>query len=227
MVHDRGAGGCPPSSACPASPQRVREARAAFVRRGLASSVVTTMLAAISHTVAGGPAPAPSIVLGMIVLLIVPSALLLQAPAPRIRGRAPRVGRRVGGLARIALTTVVAQLAFHGAFSALGSPIAGEPVIGGHHHGALPEAVAAHAHAGGPAMLASHAVAALVTIAILAYGENVIRRGAGWIRRAARAAAPLAPLPLFPRILVPVRPRIRAIDAWIPAVGLRGPPVFS
>lgn len=227
MSHDRGLGGSPPVSACPKSSQRVRAARAAFLRRGTASSVVTTMLAAISHTVGGGPAPAPTIVLGMIVLLIVPSALLLQAPAPRIRGSAPVALRRIGGLARIVLTTIVAQAAFHSAFSALGSPIEGGPVVGGHHHAALPESVVAHAHPAGPGMLASHAIAALVTIAILAYGESVIRRGADWIRRAARVAAPLAPLPLFPRLLAPARRRIRAVDAWGPPVGLRGPPVFS
>jgi len=177
------------------------------------------MLAAVSHTVAGGPAPAPSIVLGMIVLLIAPSALLLRAPLPR------RLQAR--GIGRIALTTIVAQLAFHTAFSALGEPVEGGAVVSGHHHGVALDLGSVAVHVESPAMLFAHAVAALVTIAILAYGESVIRRGAGWIRRAARRATAPGPLPTIPRILAPARPRIRAFAPWAPPVGLRGPPLFS
>jgi hypothetical protein len=208
MTRIRGAGGSPPASACPESHLLAREARAAFVRRGTAASIITTMLAAVSHTVAGGPAPAPSIVLGMIVLLIAPSALLLRAPVPgRLRSH------RTGGLARIALTTIVAQLAFHSVFSALGDPLDGEAVLGGHHHATI-DLSTGTAHVENPGMLVAHAIAAVVTIMVLAYGESVIRRGAGWIRRTAGAFAV-------------ARSRIREISSWTPPVGLRGPPLFS
>ncbi|GGF46896.1 hypothetical protein GCM10010922_23330 [Microbacterium sorbitolivorans] len=221
MTRVRGTGGMPPASACPEAHLKAREARAAFVRRGTAASIVTTMLVAVSHTVGGGPAPAPSIVFGMMVLLIAPSALLLRAPVPR-RFRA----RRTGGLARIALTTIAAQLAFHAAFSALGDPLEGSSVVGGHHHGAIVLSGGAP-HVEDPGMFAAHAVAALTTIAILAYGESVIRRGARWIRRAARVFAPAAPLRRIPRVLASARLRIREVASWTPPVGLRGPPVFS
>jgi len=221
MTRDRGTGGMPPASACAESHLTAREARAAFVRRGTAASIVTTMLAAVSHTVGGGPAPAPSIVFGMMVLLIAPSALLLRAPMPR-RYRA----RRTGGLARIALTTIAAQLAFHAAFSALGDPLEGAEVVGGHHHSAIVLS-GGSAHVEHPEMFAAHAVAALVTIAILAYGESVLRRGAGWIRRAARVLTGAAPLPRIPRALASARLRVREVSSWTPPVGLRGPPVFS
>ena len=203
----------PPASVCAHLEARAR--RAAFVRRGAISSAITTTVAAVSHTVGGGPAPAPSIVLGMIVLLVVPSALLLGTPK---RGR---------GISRIALTTLVAQLAFHLAFTVLGAPVEGTPVIGGHQHGAPLDLGGGSVHIESPGMLAAHAAAALATIAILAYGESWIRRGAGWIRHTARVLAGPAPLPHLPRILAPVRTRIRTVAAWTPQVGLRGPPVFS
>jgi hypothetical protein len=76
-------------------------------------------------------------------------------------------------------------------------------------------------------MLVAHAIAAVVTIMVLAYGESVIRRGAGWIRRTAGAFAVAAPLPRIPRILAVARSRIREISSWTPPVGLRGPPLFS
>ena len=208
------------ASARPDSHLEARAARAALVRRGAAASSVTTLIAATSHTVAGGPAPAPAIVLGTIVLLILPSGILLQAP-----GRGGR--RHTGGLPRIALTTIVAQLAFHGLFSLLGSPHAGGPVIAGHHHGApdLPSVHAAHVES--PGMLAAHAAAALATIAILAYGDAVIRRGAGWIRRAARVLVLAPALPHVPRILAAARLAAAHVRVAVPPVGLRGPPAFS
>ncbi|MGO1928471.1 hypothetical protein [Microbacterium gubbeenense] len=215
-----------------------RAGRGAFAARGAATSGITTMLAAISHTVGGGEAPAPLIVVGMIVLLVLPSAVLLTARPPRaviglLRGRAGRDAEShpgLPGLARIIAATAFAQLAFHAAFSLLGAPggmVPGAPHA--HHaHGALVESAPfVHGGAEGPGMVASHVIAALVTIAILAYGETVIRRGAAWQRRSVRSFAPVRPLPTAPRVLAYVAPRIRPSAVWLPATGVRGPPVFS
>ena len=236
---DGGTGG----SAMPSSSPRAviadrRAARGEVVARGAVTSAVTTMLAAISHTVGGGEAPAPTIVVGMIVLLIAPSAVLLAVRPPRaVIGRlfgrsADRVGSapRLTGVVRISAATAVAQIAFHAAFTLLGAPSGA--VMGAAHahhaHGADALALpAAHAAAEHPAMTASHVAAALVTIAILAYGEAVVARGAAWLRATALAIAPVRPLPAVPRAAAYSEPRIRLSLVWLPATGVRGPPVCS
>lgn len=220
-----------------------RAGRGAFAARGAATSGITTMLAAISHTVGGGEAPAPLIVVGMIVLLVLPSAVLLTARPPRaviglLRGRAGRDAEShpgLPGLARIIAATAFAQLAFHAAFSLLGAPggMASGTAHAHHAHGLVGESALVesapfvHGGAEGPGMVASHVIAALVTIAILAYGETVIRRGAAWQRRSVRSFAPVRPLPTAPRVIAYVAPRIRPSAVWLPATGVRGPPVFS
>lgn len=205
-----------------------RAGRGEFVARGAVTSSITTMLAAISHTVGGGAAPAPVIVIGMIVLLILPSAVLLTSRSPR--GADAREQRP--GLARIIVATAFAQVAFHVAFSLLGAPGGMAPASShAHHsHGALPQAEAApavHAGAESPGMIAAHVIAALVTIAILAYGEAIVRRGAQWLRRSVRIFSPVRPLPVVPRLAAYAAPRIRASAVWLPATGVRGPPAFS
>lgn len=217
-----------------------RAGRGAFAARGAVTSSITTMLAAISHTVGGGIAPAPMIVIGMIVLLVVPSAVLLTARPPRaviglLRGRTSRgtdSRPRLPGLARVVAATAFAQVAFHTAFSLLGAPVGMAPAGSHSHHahGALPLAESApvvHAGAESPGMIAAHVVAALVTMTILAYGETVVRRGAAWLRRPARSFSPVRPLPTAPRVVAYAAPRIRPSAVWLPATGVRGPPVFS
>lgn len=189
--------------------------RQRFVARGALASGTTTLLAAISHTWGGGAAPAPTIVLGMAVLLIAPAALLL--------GRRPR-------LPRIALTTAAAQVAFHGVFEALGAPVAGVAVQGSHDHHAhaitaAPAIAASAPH--DPSMLAAHVVAALATIAILAYGEAAVRRGGSWIRAVARALVADASLPEIPHVIARAAGRIRPVAVAVTPTGVRGPPVLS
>lgn len=225
----------------PASSSRAivagRAGRGEFIARGAVTSGITTTLAAISHTVGGGAAPAPVIVVGMIVLLIAPSAVLLTSRSPRgvidgLRGRGLDPREQQSGIARIIVATAFAQVAFHAAFSLLGSPAgtASASSHAHHSHGALPFAEPApivHAGAESPGMIAAHTVAALVTIAILAYGEAVIRRGAMWLRRSVRTFSPVRALPAVPRVTTYPAPRIQAWAVWLPATGVRGPPVCS
>ena len=200
------------------------------------TSAITTTLAAISHTIGGGQAPSPTIVVGMVVLLIAPSALLLTVRSPRavigrLLGRTAGFGARVTspGLIRIVVATAFAQLAFHAAFSLLGAPSgAVSGAAHAHHsHGALAALPVSHAESEGTGMAAAHAVAALVTVAILAYGESILRRGAAWVRRATRTFAPVRSLPEIPRDISYAAPRILISSVWLPATGVRGPPVCS
>ncbi|WP_221585763.1 hypothetical protein [Microbacterium sp. G2-8] len=191
--------------------------RQRFAAHGALASAVTTLVAAISHTLGGGAAPAPMLVIGMAALLVGPAALLM--------GRGPR-------LTRIVLTTVVAQVAFHAAFDALGGPVAGSSPAGGghhHHHGLDLAALAGTAPSSseGSGMLAAHVCAALATIGILAYGERVIRRGASWIRAAALALVSRPHLPDAPRLIALTRPRLRAAERVVAGIRVRGPPVVS
>ncbi|HJA04791.1 MAG TPA: hypothetical protein H9800_08005 [Candidatus Microbacterium stercoravium] len=213
-----------------------RSARGEFVARGSVTSAITTTLAAISHTVGGGQAPSPTIVVGMIVLLIAPSALLLTVRSPRavvgrLLGRPDRSGARVTspGLIRIVAATAFAQLAFHGVFSLLGAPSgAVSGAAHAHHgHGYLAAMPISHAGSEDPGMVSAHAVAAVFTVAILAYGESILRRGAAWVRRTARTFAPVRSLPEIPRDISYAAPRILISSVWLPATGVRGPPVCS
>lgn len=197
--------------------------RQLFVVRGALASVVATVLAAVSHTFGGGQAPAPTIVAAMAILLVLPAGLLMGGARRRPTGS-------LGRLLRISATTVVAQAAFHGAFSALGAPEAGVAVQSAHAHHGAPMALAAgdvHAANGHAPMLGAHVIAAVITIAILAYGEGVVLRGWRWIRAAVRALVAPTILPRYPRVLAHAVPRIRVTTAATPATGVRGPPILS
>ncbi|WP_324012016.1 hypothetical protein [Microbacterium sp. JZ37] len=151
--------------------------------RGASASTVATVLAAVSHTVGGGAAPAP--------LLVVAMAAVLALPAILVVGRRPR-------LSRVLAAVVTTQAAFHLAFLALGSPVAtrisasahaGHLHAEAHAHPALVETAVLATAADAP-MLAAHAVAALVTTALLWRGEQLVRAIAAWaIARLVRAAA--------------------------------------
>lgn len=141
--------------------------------RGASASTVATVLAAVSHTVGGGAAPAP--------LLVVAMAAVLALPAILVVGRRPR-------LPRVIAAVVTTQAAFHLAFLALGSPVSTRVAAtahAGHLHPAtlghppLSDAATLSAPADG-LMLAAHAVAALVTTVLLWRGEQLLRSVAAW-----------------------------------------------
>ena len=188
--------------------------------RGSAASAAATLVAALSHSWAGGDLPSPLLILGMAVLLVFPGMVLMG-------------GRRRAW--RIVLTVPLLQAAFHTAFAALGSPVEGTgsgAVTGHHHHHAghgaweLIASSGAAAPLDGP-MIAAHAAAAVVTIALLTHGERAIAAVIGWASdwvRSRAVALPAVPVagPVAHRRPAPRALRTR-LGGALPCP--RGPPL--
>ncbi len=187
--------------------------------RGAAASAVAVVIAATSHTIGGGVAPAPWLVLA-VALLAWPVAVLL-------------VGRRPS-LVRIGTAVAAAQALLHVAFAAVGSadPRAAAPAAHGGHlsHGAGLMAgawdVPAVVHAD-PAMLAAHALAAVLTAALLARGEAVLRAVLRGIRRLLDRRAPALPSPTRPPTRTVPMPRLAASVVLLSPLSRRGPPALA
>ncbi|MFS0893429.1 hypothetical protein [Microbacterium sp. 179-I 3D3 NHS] len=190
--------------------------------RAAAVSSVATLIAAVSHTLGGGAAPHPLLVVAVAILLLPACAVLVG----------PRRSRP-----RVAAAVVVGQAAFHLVFQALGSPTgsaalgAGSPAGAAHAHHldltALPAAaLGAAAAAPGPAMIGAHVVAAALTTLLLWHGETIVRAVAGWFLARLHAAVACSPAehgrPVPLRSLV-IATRDAAVSA---AVSRRGPPLL-
>lgn len=143
--------------------------------RGLAAAVVATFTALFSHVVGGGDAPGP---LGVLAPLVM-SVLICTAFA----------GRRLS-LLRVSLSVGASQLLFHSLFQ-LGA--SGPASIGGHaqHLATVDVSEIATAAASHATMQLSHAVAAVVTIAVLHRGETLLLAVAQTTAHAATRFAPL------------------------------------
>lgn len=144
--------------------------------RAAAASTIATVVAAASHTIAGGAAPHPLLVLAVASLLVPVAAALIGIRASRVR---------------VALTVAVGQAAFHLAFQLLGSPTGVRAVAGHQHHldlaslGPITRTAAPDA-----LMIGGHLVAAVLTTLVLWHGEAVVRTVADWVRaRLLRVAA--------------------------------------
>jgi hypothetical protein len=192
------------------------------VPRSLAVAAVIVALAVGAHTVGGGILPAPSILLGLGALTLVPVAVLSS--------------RRLS-VGTLALTVGAGQVVLHRALTVL-SPAAvclpvGHPAGGTHLHVTslmcrLPESPAA-AH--GPldssdvAMAAAHALATAATVLLLAKSEEALWLLAAWLRPLITGLRP-ADMPvvnLHRQIRGPV---FRPLNRIAPRVhGRRGPPV--
>ena len=138
--------------------------------RAAAVSSVATLIAAVSHTLGGGSAPHPLLILAVATLLTPVCALLVGARASRTR---------------VAAAVLFAQAVFHMLFQVLGSPtgstVASSP---GHaHHLDLsllaPSAPVAAADA---TMLGAHIVAAALTTVLVLHGEALLRAVARWFQ---------------------------------------------
>ncbi|WOF22087.1 hypothetical protein N8K70_11940 [Microbacterium betulae] len=190
--------------------------------RGAAASGTATVLAAVSHTLGGGAAPAPLLVLAMAALLTPPAVVLM--------------GRRTS-LPRLVATVLTSQAAFHLTFVALGAPVsrpASSPPSAHVHDLAAPSALGSSSSAAvlagqaGAAMMAAHAVSALATIVLLRRGEHALRAIASWAVAVARRAADPAPvLPSAPPSLPAAAPASRASRLCHDARLQRGPPVSA
>ena len=188
--------------------------RATRTLRGLGAATVATVVAAASHGLGGAGLPGGAgLALALAFSAIVSIAL---------------VGRRLPAV-RLAASVAISQLGFHVVFSTLGG--AGEVIVSGGHHGVVRVTSAGESvvHAS-PGMWFSHAIAAVITIAALLFGERAIASIVDTARMLLTAIlSPTVPLvaplsrdrgPVIARSLVP-----RAARELVAACGLRGPPI--
>lgn len=184
--------------------------------RGLVAAGIATFVALMSHVVAGGGIP------GWFGLLV---PLVLSAPVCILLA-----GRRLS-LVRMTFAVAVSQAMFHGLFVLGNSSIAAPSSQ--HLHGAafMPtDVVVTHGHAGAT-MWMGHAAAAILTTALLYFGErsvNLMRtaalRFAGWVRRALIVALePWSPRPA--RLKISQTLVVLPLGVHPSAVSLRGPPL--
>jgi hypothetical protein len=189
--------------------------------RGWLAALFSTLVAAASHTLAGGNGPS-----GIALVLSLAFAGLTCIAL---------TGKSVS-LLRVTLSVALSQVAFHVLFSTIGTSGATASVVGGHAHGH--GASVALIETGGAAMQHTdgwmwlgHGVAAVITVVALRYGEGAfwqLRSIARLFSRTVFAIVPvLRPLPR-------TAPRLPAVGhLFVPrfcafvrsSLGLRGPPV--
>jgi len=126
--------------------------RWARVARGASAATVATVIAAFSHTIAGGAAPSV-FAIGVSLAVSISACVLLAG--------------RTLSVVRLSLSVAITQALFHGVFGSLGTPAAL-----GHSHAAsasmnAPGISAAHAN-----MWFAHAIAAVITIVVFRHAER-------------------------------------------------------
>ena len=180
--------------------------------RAAAVSAVATLIAAISHTIGGGAAPHPLLILAVATLLTPLSALLVGVRQSR---------------SRVAVAVLGSQAAFHLLFQVLGSPTGSTTSVGHAHHLDLAalDPVAPVASPGAM-MLLAHVIAALLTTLLVWHGETLVRLVARWVGALLRQTGPVAPMDH--RRPSPLRSAfLPALDAAVTAaVSRRGPPLL-
>jgi hypothetical protein len=189
--------------------------RLSRVARGFLAAVVSTLVAAGSHTLAGGTAPGTvALVLGLATAAIVCIAL---------------TGKRLS-LPRLAAAVSLSQYGFHSLFSSMGDFAAAPTHAQGHLHGVAALGADTVVHHTSALMWVGHAIAAVLTIAALGYGELAYRSLRTIAGRVIHSLAPTAPLP------VDTKPGARSAPASRPfaptffdihstSLRYRGPPV--
>lgn len=184
-----------------------------LVRAATVSSVAT-LIAAVSHTLGGGAAPHPLLILAVSTLLAPLCALLIGLRQSRLQ---------------VATAVLLSQAAFHVLFQALGSPTGSDAVsTPGHSHHLELSTLASQAPAAAvdPTMLFAHGIAAALTTLLIWHGEAIARLVATWFQALLLRATLWAPAdhrrPLSLRsILLPT------LDAAVSAAfSLRGPPAL-
>lgn len=182
--------------------------------RGAGASAASTIIAAVSHTLGGGAAPHPLLVLALLVFLT-PLAALLVGPRASLR--------------RLSSAVLVAQSIFHALFVVLNATAAPSDLGTGHHHALVLPAITGAAPDVAPdaAMLVAHLVAAVLTVAWLRRGESLIRAVFHWVRAVLHRRAPRlhARWPVPASVARTARVFVSAILAG--DLALRGPPAFS
>ncbi|HSN37851.1 MAG TPA: hypothetical protein VLT34_16005 [Arthrobacter sp.] len=197
-------------------------ARGLRLVRGWTGAVVATSIAAGSHFLAGGNAPE----LPLFLLTLALSGLVCTA----LTGRGLSLWRLSVGVA-------LSQGLFHWLFSGAAAPHGSIAPAGGHltHSPVLEPAtdtiLSSAADHTSPLMWLGHAVAGIMTVAVLRHGEAAVLRLAHAMRLRVTAFLPLLlPLPVRPAPAAlpanrPVRP-LRNLGAPMLVMRHRGPPVL-
>ncbi|MDY0909154.1 hypothetical protein [Microbacterium sp. CFBP9034] len=178
--------------------------------RGAAAAWIATVVAATSHTLAGGGAPAPLLV-AVLGILASPLAIAL-------------IGRRLSAW-RVGATVLASQVLFHLSF-AVTAGVDPAAAVGHVHHPSLPGATAVSGGLlpDGP-MLVGHVVAAAATVLALYFGERMLRALGRGIRSLFHRVGGIA---LAPAVLL--RARADTLLALVPRgvvlsdASRRGPP---
>jgi hypothetical protein len=188
--------------------------RASRLLRGTLLGSVATLLAALSHSWAGGVVPDPlALALGAVFASAVGTAV---------------VGRR-GSLARTAIAVAVGQLAFHLAFSLLGS--GASVVVHAGHHPSVAAIVADPSGAvarGGAAMWLAHLAAGVLTVLYLRHLERRVwglLARLGW--RLVEVLGIRVPVRAPRTVAAAASPRIRPTAPLRGAIARRGPPLLA
>jgi hypothetical protein len=194
---------------------------ARFVR-GWVAAAISVFVALCSHTLAGGAVPS----LAGLCLCLAFSGMVCIALA----------GKSLS-LPRLAISVLLSQFLFHGAFSLLGSTAPATPTPATHSMSDLMSAPAVHitplvdSGMSMPAwMWAAHGVAAIVTIAALRFGERAFWQLLALTRPLARrlltpvvvAVTSAEPAHPIEAELLP-RPRLVVVSG----ARRRGPPAFA
>ncbi|WP_087011165.1 hypothetical protein [Leucobacter sp. 7(1)] len=194
-----------------------RVSRGVRVLRGAAAALVATLLAAASHGIAGGVVTWASV--AATVVFTLPLCVALAG--------------RVGSLWRLSIAVSASQFVYHWTFAGLGltsGAAADAPMVSPHAaHLAALESFApdlASAGAADASMWFWHAVAAVLTITLLARGERAVMALGRTLLRAlpvtlVRLPVPVPrPTPCLTSPRIPLQDRLLAASA----ITLRGPP---
>lgn len=181
--------------------------RASRAGRGWLVALVATVVAALSHTLAGGQPPAA---FGFA------ASLLLAGTACAL------LSARRQSLWRLALSVGISQVLFHALFSGMGTPTPAAHV----HAPALADLAPVHDHAGD--MWLAHIGAGLVTLVLLRHAESALWGLAGTLGLAAVRMLELWH-PVAPRVARSVAPPVRVIRPRLAllvrtSMTYRGPP---
>jgi len=189
--------------------------RLSRVTRGFLAALVSTLVAAGSHTLAGGTAPGTvALVLGLATAAIVCIAL---------------TGKQLS-VPRLVVAVSLSQYGFHSLFSSMGDFAAAPTHAQGHVHGAVALGTDTAVHHTSALMWVGHAIAAVLTIVALAYGERAYRSLRAIASRVTRSLVPAAAVPIdvlpgdrsapASRLFAP-----RFFDIHSTSLRYRGPPV--
>lgn len=187
--------------------------------RGWMAAIFATLVAAVSHGLAGGEAPS---ILSLVLALAFSGAVCIALTSKKLSAT------------RLTIAVALSQFAFHALFSLIGGG-SSAPLFTTGHHGTLLYAAdataGAHAHSTDASMWFGHAVAALITIVTLRYGEASfwrLREFVGLVVRAVLVALrPIGALPRShrrPAVSFLLPPKLVLLTA---SLRYRGPPAVS